>query len=83
MKDISIRWLTPIATALLCIAACESDQPVVEVTEIGSGYWTASITLPGGQIDTGLEINRNKDGWQANLLNGQERVKIDSVEDFL
>ena len=66
-------------TAMLSIVACEQPQPVAEVEELSSGYWQASITLPGGVIDTGVEINRSGDSWQAVLVNGQERVRIDSV----
>lgn len=74
-----IQSLALLGAALCCAAACERPEPVAEVAELGSGYWTASISLPGDTIDTGLELNRSGDSWQANLINGQERVRIDQV----
>ena len=53
------------------------DDPVTRVPQ--SGYWQATITLPGGEIETGFEISRNDDQWQASLINSRERVRIDEV----
>jgi peroxiredoxin len=35
--------------------------------------------LPGGDIETGIEISSDGDVYQANLVNGRERVKIKDV----
>jgi peroxiredoxin len=59
-----------------CEDAPVADQPV----GLPTGYWVASITLPGGDIETGLEISRDGDIYNASLVNGQERVRIDDVQ---
>lgn len=68
-----------VAATILSLVACERSQSPPPVAQLSTGYWQANITLPGGQIDTGLEINRSGDTWRASLINGQERVRIDEV----
>lgn len=81
----AIRLATVIAVfAALLLSACEQPQqqtPVEEVvsTDLPTGYWQASITLPGGEIETGIEIAENDGNYSASLVNGQERVRIDDV----
>ena len=59
---------------------CEDAQVVDdEPAGLPTGYWGASITLPGGNIETGIEISRDGDTYTASLVNGQERVRIDEV----
>ncbi|MDH3441769.1 MAG: TlpA family protein disulfide reductase, partial [Gammaproteobacteria bacterium] len=36
-------------------------------------------TLPGGDIETGIEISEHDGNYSASLVNGQERVRIDDV----
>ncbi len=61
------------------LASCgEADSPAVD-NELQQGFWHASISLPGGDIDTGLEISKSDNGYSASLINGQERVVIDEV----
>lgn len=79
MKDNPFCKPVLVAAAILSLAACERPQSQTPVPELSTGYWQASIALPGGQIDTGLEINLSGDTWQASLINGQERVRIDAV----
>ncbi len=64
---------------LLSVSACEKPQFAAETRDLQSGYWQASITLPGGKIETGIEISRVGEAYQATLINGQERVRIDHV----
>lgn len=64
---------------LLSASACDQPPVVTEAAVPASGYWQASITLPGGEIETGIEISRVGETYQANLINGQERVRIDEV----
>ena len=71
---LSTAWLL----ALLC-ACQDAAPPQPAAAEIQTGYWQAYITLPGGNIETGLEISRDGDAYQASLINGQERVRIDDV----
>jgi len=79
MKDKRLVTATPVAAILLSLVACERPPPEPVTEELSGGYWQASIELPGGHIESGLEINHNGDIWQASLINGQERVRIDSV----
>jgi peroxiredoxin len=60
-------------------AACDGPAPVQAANDVPVGYWQASITLPGGDIETGIEIGRDGANYRASLINGQERVRIDEV----
>ncbi len=64
---------------LLSVSACNQPQSVNETPILQAGYWQASITLPGGDIETGIEISRAGGIYQASLINGQERVRINDV----
>lgn len=68
----------PIA-ALMLLAACGKPQPGESSELLAPGFWQARITLPGGDIETGIELSRTPAGYTANLINGQERVPIDTV----
>ena len=58
---------------------CEDSTTVEAPAGLPGGYWAASITLPGGDIETGIEISRDGNDYSASLVNGQERVNIDEV----
>jgi peroxiredoxin len=64
---------------LLSVSACGKPPADDEVPVLQSGYWQASITLPGGEIETGMEISNDGEVYQASLVNGQERVRINDV----
>jgi peroxiredoxin len=70
---------TAIIAFLLTAVSCSRDVPVTETAELQKGYWQARITLPGGHIDTALEIGRTADNYRATLINGQERIHVDEV----
>lgn len=65
--------------ALMSASACDRPETVVTVPVLQAGYWQASITLPGGDVETGIEISRQGERYQAKLINGQERVRINEV----
>jgi len=79
------------ALVLIMAGACTQDVPVAEPVqtaepaepaepaELQTGYWQAQITLPGGDINTAIEIGRSGANFRATLINGQERVSIDEV----
>jgi peroxiredoxin len=73
-----LRHCLPIA-ALLLLASCDKPQPGESSELLAPGFWQARITLPGGDIETGIELSRTPAGYTANLINGQERVPIDTV----
>lgn len=65
--------------ALLSAGACDKPPVVADTPILPSGYWQVSITLPGGEIETGIELSRVGESYHASLINGQERVRIDEV----
>jgi peroxiredoxin len=75
IRSIRTALLAGFAAIMLC--GCEGPAP--ETAALATGYWQASISLPGGDIETGLEISRTGDTYQASLMNGQERVRISQV----
>lgn len=64
---------------LIALYGCEKPLQTPKSTELPTGYWQAHITLPGGNIETGIELSRDDDVYGASLINGQERVRIDEV----
>lgn len=65
--------------ALMFVSGCDKPPEVDDAPVLRSGYWQANITLPGGDIETGIEISRDSGLYQASLVNGQERVRINEV----
>ena len=65
--------------ASFCLVACSKPISVAESPVLESGYWQAIITLPGAEIETGLEISNDGDTYRASLVNGQERVRVAEV----
>ncbi len=66
----------------VALAAGGCDRPSSSASSAGvlqTGFWHAQITLPGGDIEAGIELGRGGDGYVASLINGQERVPIDEV----
>jgi peroxiredoxin len=68
-----------IISVLLTLAACERAPVAEQVPVLEPGYWQASITLPGGEIDTAVEISNNDGVFQASLVNGRERLRVGEV----
>ena len=79
MKKQTIRASICACAVLLSVSACNRSPTVDEAPVLQSGYWQASITLPGGKIETGIEISKDGKLYQASLVNGQERVRISEV----
>jgi thiol-disulfide isomerase/thioredoxin len=71
-------WAVFVAATLLC--GCEPESGPTTATTLSPGLWQAQISVPGGEIDTAIELNREEGLWQAQLINGQERVSIDEVQ---
>lgn len=63
----------------VCLVACNQPTSVAQAPVLESGYWQAIITLPGAEIETGLEISNDGETYQASLVNGQERVRVSDV----
>lgn len=68
-----------LVASLLAFSACEQPQREPSTELLTPGFWQARITLPGGDIETGIELSRTPAGYSASLINGQERVPIDTV----
>ena len=73
------RSVAVASIACLWIVACSKPASESEPQFLPTGFWQASITLPGGDIETGFEISRDGHVFQASLINGQERVRINDV----
>ena len=71
---------TAIIALLISLGSCSPDVPVAKLAELQPGYWQARITLPGGDIDTAIEIGRNGENYRATVINGQERIRIGEVD---
>ena len=68
-----------IIALLISLVSCSPDVPVAKLAELQTGYWQARITLPGGDIDTAIEIGRDGENYRATVINGQERIRIGEV----
>jgi thiol-disulfide isomerase/thioredoxin len=79
MSKQTIRASIIACALLLSVSACNEPPSVDQAPTLRSGYWQASITLPGGDIETGIEISKDGEVFKASLVNGQERVRIDEV----
>jgi len=77
---IAAKSVLLLSSLAVILAACE---PVTTAPRFPAappaGPWQAVILLPGGQIETSFELSRNDAGYQASLVNGQERVPVDEV----
>lgn len=79
MTSSALRSATLTASLVSLLCACDPAATVAEQpVRPPSGHWQATITLPGGDIGTAFELSYD-DGYQATLINGQERVSIDEV----
>jgi len=74
-----LRKALCIVLAAAATYGCEKDVDAPSVVALNDGYWQAKITLPGGDVETGIEISRDGDRYRASLINGQERVRINEV----
>jgi peroxiredoxin len=79
MSEQTIRAAIVACAVLLSASACDEPSAIVETPVLQSGYWQASIITPGGEIETGIEIHNDGELYQASLINGQERVRINEV----
>lgn len=67
------------SVAAFGLLACSEPADNTHATILQTGYWQANITLPGGEIETGIEISKDGERYQASLINSQERVRINQV----
>lgn len=72
----SIRTALLISVLSFALFACEKPQTTPITTELPVGYWQAYIELPGGNIETAIELSRDGETYTASLINGRERVRI-------
>ena len=62
---------------LICLSSCNSD----ENNKLETGIWKAELFTAGGSLPFFFEITKNENGkYSAELLNGEETVKIDDVQ---
>ena len=71
LGPISLVWVLASCSPEVTVTEPQPDPP--------NGPWQAIITVPGGEIETAFELSRTDDGYNASLVNGQERVSIDEI----
>jgi len=74
-----------LALGALALAACHRGSPQSEsattasATDVAIGTYRAVLTLPGGELPFGLDLEREGSATVGYLLNGGERVKLNEV----
>ena len=74
-----VRHITAAVFLLCTAAACDAPESVEQPPQLATGYWQANIALPGGNIESGIELSRAGEVYTASLVNGRERVPINEV----
>ncbi|MEX0706479.1 MAG: hypothetical protein WD078_00835 [Woeseia sp.] len=74
------RYVACLLLALLAFSGCERGADEQAKASLRSGFWTAHITLPGGNIDTGFEISHDGEKHQASFVSGRERFRVGNVQ---
>jgi thiol-disulfide isomerase/thioredoxin len=84
LRRVILRRIGGCALALgaLAQAACHRETPAAttaSVPRVDLGTYRAVLTLPGGDLPFGLEIEREGSAAVAYLLNGGERLRVTEV----
>jgi peroxiredoxin len=70
---------------IAAMAACSGDRDErgqsarVHPGEIETGRWSATATLPGGDIRFAVDLSNESGDYGASLVNGEEQVRIGEV----
>jgi peroxiredoxin len=68
-----------LALSAVALVACHDGTPQGESAAVRMGMYRAVLTLPGGELPFGLELEPEGTTTVGYLLNGKERVKLDEV----
>jgi thiol-disulfide isomerase/thioredoxin len=49
-------------------------------SEVMTGWWTARLDSPGGELEFGLDFEKTDAGLRAVITNAEERIEIDDVK---
>ena len=79
MSIVSIRGVFVACGSVFALSSCVEPESERTATTLSAGFWQASITVPGGNIETGFEISNVDGDYRATLINGQERVPVGEV----
>ncbi len=60
--------------SLLALLSCTPTPP-----ELRTGPWRGVISMQGKELPFGLEITRSGSGYQAYLLNAEEKILLDEI----
>jgi len=72
----SAGWvIDPTLTTLLLCGVCLMSTPV-NAAEPKTGPWHAWFDSPGGELPIGMTLEKTKDGWASQIINGPERIKV-------
>jgi hypothetical protein len=72
--------LGAVGLGALGLSACHREAPQTgSAPAVGMGTYRAVLTLPGGELPFGLELDPAGTATVGFLVNGKERVKLDEV----
>jgi peroxiredoxin len=77
--------LAALAFSVMALGACHRAAPPGTAAAAGvaagvpTGIYRATLTLPGGELPVGLDLEREGSSTVGYLINGPERVKLDEV----
>ena len=82
-------WLGAAIVGVLASSACQRGTPqgaaaagvaaADDAPAVTMGLYRAVLTLPGGELPVGLDLERDGAATVGYLINGPERVKLDEV----
>lgn len=88
MPELNPRRIVLVALlAVAVLAGCDQrddaqsgGKGVNTAAPLATGAWRGVLTLPGGDLPFGLEIEAQGDQVRAVLVNGNERTRVDEVK---
>jgi thiol-disulfide isomerase/thioredoxin len=84
-QGLGVLPLGVLALGVLALGACHRAAPPGSAATAGDapgvpmGIYRAVLTLPGGELPVGLDLEREGTATVGYLINGPERVKLDDV----
>jgi len=62
--------------------ACERNASVQRPAVVAEleGNWRATLALPGGELPFGLIFARDGERWNAEIVNGDDRIRVTEIE---
>src|SRR5260370_5747524 len=78
--DLGALGSSALGLGALSVSACHRDTAQSEsAPAVGMGTYRAVLSLPGGELPFGLDLEPEGTAIVGYLVNGKERVKLDEV----